>query len=254
MAYRDILVTVDPTPAGRDRLAFALKLARGFDAHLTAYYTFPTVGTVADDPADEAAEAMERHFELDLAGRPGRFLLSGDPPREALIEAVRTVDLAVLGLGDPSGAPAADLTAESVVTECGRPVLGIPVSALPDPFPKAALVAWDGSREAARALGDAIPLLSRAADIAVLSLGDNGLEVARRAVEHLARHGIAARALAAEPVSGRIGQDLLDAAAMMNVDLVVAGAFGHAQLREKLFGGASRSLLNQMLVPVLMSH
>ncbi|HMD62654.1 MAG TPA: universal stress protein, partial [Stellaceae bacterium] len=123
-----------------------------------------------------------------------------------------------------------------------------------------ALVAWDGTREAARAVNDALPLLGQAEAVTVMYVGaqEASLEQHRpsieRIVRHLQRHGIATRV--EETLQGdlRISDVLLSRAADLAADLIVAGAYHHSQLREALVGGVSRELLEHMTVPLLMSH
>ncbi len=256
MPLKDMVVSVDMTETGRERLDFALRLARAHGAHLTAYYTSPTTGDAPHGSVEDLAAATEEAFQSGLSGIEGTWLLSGDPLQADFVAQVRSCDIALLGLGDPErhSPDPQGFAIEDVVRDCGRPVLGLPVSGLPKAFVSSALVAWDGSREAARSLNDALPLLVDAKQIEVVSVGRDGHDLAGRAVEHLRRHGIAAKAGGSAMLLDDIGSELLDRAAAADADLIVAGAFGHAPLTENLFGGASRSLFRQMLVPVLFSH
>jgi nucleotide-binding universal stress UspA family protein len=257
MTIKDLLVSVDSSATGRERLAFALHLAQRHGARVTAYYTSPTVGREGETSAADIAEDIERTFEaqLGLHQLTGTWMLSGDDASENLIEEIRYADIAVLGLGpperdqtDPQGFRVAD-----IIIACGRPVLSVPVRRLSlTPFTKV-LIAWDGSREASRALHDAIPLIQEAEEVSVVTLGSNA-DISQRAVDHLLRHGVRAKVETAIAAPLDIGSELLQQAAMLDVDLMVAGAYGHAKLTEDLLGGSSRSLLHQMLVPVLLSH
>jgi nucleotide-binding universal stress UspA family protein len=256
MPLKDMLVSVDMTDTGRERLNFALRLAKSHRAHLTAYYTSPTTGETSHGSAENLAEAAEEAFQSGLSGIDGTWLLSADPLEKDLVARIRSCDIALLGLGDPER-PQTDpqgFAIEDVVRSCGRPVLGLPVSDLPETFVTKALVAWDGSREAARAINDALPLLAGARQIEIVSIGPDGDDLAGRAIEHLRHHGIAAKAGRPGMLMDDIGSELLDRAEAGDVDLIVAGAFGHAPLTENLFGGATRSLFRQMLAPVLFSH
>ena len=122
------------------------------------------------------------------------------------------------------------------------------------------LVAWDGTREATRAANDALPLLENADAVTVIFVGARETALAEhhpsveRMVHHLRRHGIPAQT--EETLQGdlRISDVLLSRAADLAIDLLVAGAYHHSQLREALVGGVSRELLDHMTVPVLMSH
>ncbi|MCP4386560.1 MAG: universal stress protein, partial [Hyphomicrobiales bacterium] len=167
-------------------------------------------------------------------------------------------DLVVVGLGipdDPSSDPQY-LDVEQLVIECGRPVLGIPIANVPEEIGKNIMVAWDGSRESARALHDAIPFLREAATIKIASIGSLPSSVRSPATVagHLGRMGITAEVDTALDMQLPIGEEILSRIEREDVDLLVAGAFGHSRVREHLFGGVSRTLLHQMMVPVLVSH
>jgi nucleotide-binding universal stress UspA family protein len=122
------------------------------------------------------------------------------------------------------------------------------------------LVAWNASREATRAVADALPLLSRARAVTVLAInprhgiGGHGDVPAADIALHLARHGV--RAEAAHTIATDIpdAEALLSYAADIGADLIVAGGYGHSRARELVFGGVTRSLLKEMTVPVLLSH
>ena len=136
----------------------------------------------------------------------------------------------------------------------------VPYAGTFDTVGRRVLVAWDGTREAARAANDALPLLENAEAVTVMFVGARETALAEhrpsieRMVHHLQRHGIPART--EETLQGdlRISDVLLSRAADLAVDLLVAGAYHHSQLREALVGGVSRELLDHMTVPVLMSH
>jgi len=256
MPLRDILVSVDNSEYGRQRVDFALKLARDHGAHLTGYFTSPSAGETPVGWAGDIAESAEREFMEQLGAGGGRWLLSGEPIAEDIASYIRDCDLAVLGLGDPARElpEPQGFVVEDVVLRCGRPVLGMPISTPPENFVTTALVAWDGSREAARALNDALPLLEKAKTVEIASLGSRGGELAARAIEHLARHGIKATEGSPEPIYPDVGDELLRRAEAIEADLVITGAYGHSQLAEAIFGGASRTMFRQMLVPTLFSH
>jgi len=120
------------------------------------------------------------------------------------------------------------------------------------------LVAWNGSREATRAVHDALPLLRRAEKVTVLSIDpDEDAEPRLPGADvslHLARHGVTAQAATIAGTDVAVGDLLLSYAADHDIDLIVMGAYGHTRLREVVLGGATRTLLRHMTVPVLMSH
>jgi nucleotide-binding universal stress UspA family protein len=142
----------------------------------------------------------------------------------------------------------------------GRPLLVVPFAGSYEAVGHNVLVGWNGSGEAARAINDALPLLKQAKKVTVLAInprhgigGDGDVPAADIAL-HLARHGVTAEA--AHTIASDIseGDALLSYAADLGVDLLVCGMYGHSPLRERAFGGVTRSLLTEMTVPVLMSH
>jgi nucleotide-binding universal stress UspA family protein len=119
------------------------------------------------------------------------------------------------------------------------------------------LVAWNASREAARAVTDALPLLSRAERVEVVafdSTGDHGEVPGADIALFLSRHGVKASAARQSAPGVDVGSQILSRAADVDADLIVMGAYGHSRLRELALGGATRSMLDAMTVPVLMAH
>jgi nucleotide-binding universal stress UspA family protein len=145
---------------------------------------------------------------------------------------------------------------ERLVIECGRPVLGIPSANVPEAIGRNVMIAWDGSRTASRALHDAIPFLRDAASITIVSIDIDPLSIHAPAnvVKHLERSGISAKVDTSLSLDLPIGEELLSRVDWEQIDLLVAGAFGHSRVWEHLFGGPSMTLIHQMMVPVLVSH
>jgi nucleotide-binding universal stress UspA family protein len=170
----------------------------------------------------------------------------------------RYADLLVLGQDDPESDSAGLL--EAMVFDCGRPVLAIPFAGSFKTIGKRVLVGWNASREASRALHDALPLIAKAETATVFlanpkrGLGGHGEEPGADIARHLARHGMKVE------VAMAIADDVPDSALLLNhasdmgADLLVMGAYGHSRLREFILGGMTRSLLREMTVPVLLSH
>ncbi len=296
MALKDILVGVDPSTAGDGRLKLALNLVRAHKAHITACYIMreehaapspimpgvpvnpgpgiliapeagPTLGDTVPtsiSPASreaERAEQVEELFRTELRahGLGGEWHLLSPGETAVFIDLAKSFDLTILGQLSPE-IRSTGFRPDEIVIATGRPVLVVPYAGAFDTVGRRALVAWDGTREAARAANDALPLLENAEAVTVMFVGarETALEEhhpsIERIVHHLQRHGIAARA--EETLQGdlRISDVLLSRAADLAVDLLVAGAYHHSQLREALVGGVSRDLLDHMTVPVLMSH
>jgi nucleotide-binding universal stress UspA family protein len=296
MALKDILVGVDPSTAGEGRLKLALNLVRPHQAHITACYIMreehaapnpimpgvpvspgpgilvapqagPTLGGTVPTPISpasreaERAEQVEELFRTELRahGLGGEWHLLSPGETAVFIDLAKSFDLTILGQLSPE-IRSTGFRPDEIVIATGRPVLVVPYAGAFDTVGRRALVAWDGTREAARAANDALPLLENAEAVTVMFVGarETALEEhhpsIERMVHHLQRHGIAARA--EETLHGdlRISDVLLSRAADLAVDLLVAGAYHHSQLREALVGGVSRELLDHMTVPVLMSH
>jgi nucleotide-binding universal stress UspA family protein len=175
-----------------------------------------------------------------------------------VIEQARYVDLTLIGQAGPEPLSLHSVSPEEVVLFSGRPTLIVPAVGRFEHLGRRTLVAWNASREAARAVGDAIPLLVNAEAVTVLSInparGIDGKQQAIDLAHHLARHGIEAEATATVAEDTAVGEVLLARAADLGADLIVMGAYGHSRSRQLLLGGATRHVLQHTTVPVLMAH
>ncbi len=279
---KDLLVHLDHTPASPGRLEAALALAAACGAQVTALYLLaePFLRGVAGlhaptevirehlahaEAEAEAALATAR----ELAGRRNVTLAtrreSGSIDRlpTLLGRGARTADLVVVGQPDPqAGGTDQALLAEAAFMDSGRPALVVPhagsrAATMP---PRRAIVAWDGSREAARAAHDALPLLRLAEEAIVLIVDarDLGARVGQQpgadVAAHLARHEVGARVKRVTGGGAGIGELLLAQAGEEGADLLVMGGYGHSRLREMLVGGVTRHVLEHATVPVLFAH
>ena len=174
----------------------------------------------------------------------------------------RYADLIVIGQLDAYDSQAGLLRArpEEVTMLAGRPVLVVPFTGHFERISTRVLVGWDASREAARAVRDAMPLLARAEAVTVLTVdaeqspfGHGEIPGADIAL-YLARHGVKAEVERTVSAGIGIGNTLLSRAADFEADLLVMGAYGHSRMREFVLGGASRTLLGSMTVPLLIAH
>ena len=167
----------------------------------------------------------------------------------------------VVGEPDPANNGTDDaLLVEAAFMETGRPALVVPyvgVRAMP---PGRVIIAWDGSREAARAVHDALPLLRLADDVIILIINAGKLGVrfgqhpGAGVLAHLTRHEISARVKAVQSGGTAIGKLILTQADEEEADLLVMGGYGHSRLREMMLGGVTRHMLEHMSVPVLFAH
>jgi len=276
MAYASILVSIDEHPEAATSLDLALRLAVLFGAHLEGLAIVPPLAApLRLRPRQSASTLMKKEWERDkVEGRAAvkRFLAKARKAGVASVEGVvvegdvatvlgahaRLADLVVLPRPDED-----DLgvlgghRVESTLLAVGRPVLLVPAAAPSGAFPAKALVAWNGSREGARALTDALPLLARAKSVTVLTCGPAGSGDAAQgtaAVAYLARHGVKAEAAHATTDDHRVGDAILARAKKAGADLVVMGAYGRPRFAEFVLGGATRAVLAKAGMSVLMSH
>lgn len=278
MTYKNLLVHIDDSKASDGRLGVAIDLARVHGAHLTGLY-------VAADPAlpgnlraevpselldtlrvqlEAQIEVAKEHFieTVERAGISADCRTAHCPPSripEVVALHARYADLVILGQAEPgNGAEANGHTAEEVVMLSGRPALVVPYIGPSRSLGKRVMIAWDGGRESARAINDALPVLEQAESVVVLVInpakGDHGAEPGADLALHLARHGIKVEAqqLIAKELS--VADALLSHLVDEDRDLLVMGAYGHSRLRELVLGGVTRQIFEQMTVPVLMSH
>ena len=183
----------------------------------------------------------------------------GDP-LDSVVRQALCADLVVVGQTDRSASPdgvAWDFP-QQVVLQGGCPVLVVPYAGDFSAVGTRVMVAWKGTREAARALRDALPVLKTAERVVVVEVADEpvpqGADVGLREVQAwLARHGIAAE-IRVDAGAADAGDVLLSRAADLGSDLIVMGAYGHSRMREWVLGGVTRHLLDHMTVPTLLSH
>ena len=275
MAVKSILVHVTNSDQGRRRVEAALTLAAEHDAHVNGLgvsheVSLPSIaGTripdsvIRDVEARQKAEQGEtrKQFE-DAANRAGLanrigWLEGRGVPSDIVGLYARYADLTIIGQQPSSGPDAVeDAFADMMVLRCGRPVIVFPHIGAPKPLGKHIVVAWNASREAARAVGDAMPLLEKSEQVTVLSVDPEGIGDLPGAdiAQHLARHNIKADVQHSAASQVDAGDVLLNFVSDHGVDLVVMGAYGHSRVREMVLGGVTRHMLEHMTVPVLMSH
>lgn len=280
MTFKSLLVLLDDELPCITRTQTAIRLARQLDCHLvglapTGLLDLPTVpgsaaalsefAATAWDALRDQAERVADRFRHDcrVAGLTSyEAILDEADKARSVIRHAHCSDLTLLTQADPdaTGYRAANELVETVVLHSARPTLLLPNAGRFEQFGTRALIAWDESREAARAVADALPLLRRATEVRLATWPEGDatdrqvlqrqLDAARR---WLARHGIDAQ-VQIEQATASIADALLARAAEWRCDLIVMGAWGHARWAERLLGGATHGLLRSMAVPVLMSH
>jgi nucleotide-binding universal stress UspA family protein len=274
---KDVLVNLSMNSPKDPALDYAISLAESFDAHIAgvAFVYEPVipasimggVGTEFIDAqraeAEKAAAAAVARFE-DAARRSGLSsetrMLTGTlaGATEMFGKLARRFDISVIAQPEPDRAAPEELVTEGALFESGRPVIVVPYIHKDGIKLDRVMCCWDGSRTAARAIADAIPLLAKAKAIdlvivATARVKTNEITGADMG-QHLARHGlnVDVKLLASPDVD--IADTILSYAADSSADLIIMGGYGHSRLREFVLGGTTRGILASMTVPTLMSH
>lgn len=281
MGIRSILVHLDDGEHAQARVAVAAALARRHDAHLvgvapTGWIALPSTAFGAAGPAAYRAAAMDALRELaeacvrqftEQAERQGVTSCEGrvevDDAGCAMRLAARYCDLTVVTQIDPKERPTMQSAhmPQDVLMNSGRPLLVLPFAGDCSVTPAArVLIGWNASREATRAMHDALPLL-KAASLVEVAVFDSAEDAERRHGSlpggdiglWLARHDVNVE-VRFVPTQVTAGEALLSHAAEMQADLIVAGGYGHSRFMETVLGGVTRTLLHSSPVPVLLSH
>lgn len=273
MIFNTIIVQLDIDSPASPRARYAQELAQRFDATLIGFAAADAYVFVSgDNGAAAVAEIMrQRRAEIEdrLKVMQEEFLrIGGDrafwreeigDPTGLLAMHARAADLIVTGA--PAKGVASDrhrvVDAGSLVLSAGRPVL-IAVDNLAPLNPKNVLVAWKNTREARRAVSDAMPFLTGAQHVLVATIEEQGQRNARESAEDvvrfLARHGVKARSEVIGVGNADPCEAVAELARAMDAGLVVAGGYGHSRIREWAFGGMTRSLLKQGAINRLLSN
>ncbi len=274
---KDIVVNLSvgekPTPVGD----FAVSVAAAFEAHLAGvaflYDPIVPVSGAGYIPA-EVIEAQERDNRTATGAAIKRFTaaceragVTAEPLTlsasfagvgEQFSRVARRFDLSIVGQAEPETSAVEEVIAEAALFESGRPVILVPYIQKGPLKLDYITVCWDGSRAAARALADAMPLLKRSGQVEVFIVSDErgkqdevaGADIAA----HLARHGLNVQVERTALGDIDVADIILSHAADTGTDFIVMGGYGHSRLREFVLGGVTRSIFHSMTVPVLMSH
>jgi nucleotide-binding universal stress UspA family protein len=275
---KDIVVNLsvgrgDASPASD----FAVSVASTLGAHLagvafvydpivpisgTGYVPPEVIDTQQADSEAGAKAAVDRFNEATrragLSAEPLRFSASLAGAGDQFGRIARRFDLAIVAQAEPHGASVDDIIAETTLFTSGRPMIIVPyIQKTPLKLDRV-MVCWDGSRQAARAVGDAMPLFAKAGRVQVVIVTNergkqNEIEGADIA-EHLARHGLKVDVHSVTGGDIDVADALLSHASDSGADFMVMGGYGHSRLREFILGGVTRSILRSMTLPALMAH
>jgi nucleotide-binding universal stress UspA family protein len=286
MTIKTILTPLTGSNSETAVLNTALAIAKRFDAHIDVLHVrtdprdaIPYLGEgISGDMIEEImqradAEATEvetnAYQQFDSWRNGAALVLSNTPcdgascswqivtgiPDQATAIGGRYNDLVVIPGYAGSDAVEDELQFESTVMECGRALILAP-SKSPKSVGERIMIAWDGGAESARAVSAALPLLSAAASVSIISVTEEDkpnadLEALAR---YLSWHGVDASTQTVNPGNQDIGEAILETAVAKDADLVVMGAYSHSRLREFVFGGVTRHIMETADLPVLMAH
>lgn len=282
MAFKDLLLVLttypdpDPVSAVDKPIAFAVAVGARISAIACAikFRAPPNIfgGVLLDAPAIAAAETKKSSTNAEKllvefqssAEKAGVFqdrileqCLTLEVP-DLLIEYARLRDLTIVPV--PEGDHVDQWYAESIIFGSGRPTVVLPqTSKRADAFAlNTAVIAWDFSRPAARAVADAIPILEKAKRVCIVTVTNEKIIDTKRSgaelAKYLARHGVDVVLDTVDAAGRSIGVVLESYVASRNADLLVMGAYGHSRIREFVMGGATKSMLARPPLPILLSH
>jgi nucleotide-binding universal stress UspA family protein len=274
---KDIIVNLSVTKEGSVVGKYAISVAAALQAHLTGvafvydpivpisgagYIPAEVIETQRDDN-ETAASAAIKDFDTatNQAGISAESLtldgsLAGAGDQFARM--ARRFDLAIVGQAQPDVSSVEQIIGETTLFESGRPVIMVPYIQRTPFKTDNVMICWDGSRTAARAIADAMPIIGKTARVEIVIVANergkqNEIEGADIG-QHLARHGLKVDVHRISGGNIDVGDALLSHAADSGADLMVMGGYGHSRLREFVLGGVTRSIFESMTVPVLLSH
>ena len=274
---KDIIVNLSVTKEGSVVGKYAVSVAAALQAHLTGvafiydpvvpisgagYIPAEVIETQREDN-ETAAEAAIKSFTAaaDQAGISAEPLmtsasLAGAGDRFARM--ARRFDLAIVGQAQPEISSMEQIIGETTLFESGRPMIMVPYIQKAPFKTDNVMICWDGSRTAARAVADAIPVIRNSGRVEIVIVtNERGKEDEIEGADigqHLARHGLKVDVHRISGGNIDVADALLSHAADSGADLMVMGGYGHSRLREFVLGGVTRSIFESMTVPVLMSH
>jgi nucleotide-binding universal stress UspA family protein len=253
VSIKSVLVPLSPRSNVTGVLDVALELARQHRAHVVGLWPTAEAGSESS-PLEQAFR--ERAKQLQLSHEWSR--VAGNEAA-ILVLASRCHDLLVIGQAEPDTGrfwPQPHHLLENTLLKSGHPLIAVPRRGAFPSVGERILVAWDGAREAARAVEDAMPFLERAKQVTLVTVDLRSGEAlsADHLVALLERHGVPISVRGARSHGTAIGEVVLGRARELGCDLLVMGGYGHSPLRERLFGGPTYFVLEHMDLPVLLSH
>jgi len=279
MGLKQILVQAGVDPGAERRAQIAADLASRLEAEISGVFLAPAAPSVylgagmeAAPPAAVMKDLEDAHKRTVLANAKaarttleraaaGKTLgwreIDGASP-SGLVEAARTTDLLIMPAPPENTGAGEFAPADTVALSAGGPVIAAPDTSTATRVGRNILIAWNGSRESARALRDALPLLTRAEQVSAVIVGHPAAaRDGEQALDQvLRRHGCRSVNVQRLPEGGRPPSEVIlqHAAHVAEADLIVMGLYGHSRIREFILGGASRQMLDDSPIPLLLSH
>ncbi|PVH27587.1 universal stress protein [Pararhodobacter oceanensis] len=274
MAIKNILVAVNGSTGSRSAVEAAIQMQAKYDAHLTGILVHyghrdrfteenwvpDNVRMIMSDGIRQKEAVVERDFRAAAEDRvPAEKLhwlaLSGEPD-DTLAKYVVMYDVAVMGPNARKSHPAIDLHPERVALKSGRPILVVPTPFDPASLNKRAVVGFDGRKAASRVIHDAMLYLETKSQVDIVSAGDKMYKPANSisAVDLLARHGVKADRIRLPGGSRHFGEELLAYCDKVDAGVLFMGVYDQGIFREELLGGATRHVLANATIPVMISY
>jgi nucleotide-binding universal stress UspA family protein len=274
---KDIVVNLSVSKDGGPAGDYAISVASAFGAHLTGiafvYDPIVPVSGTGYIPA-EVIESQQADNEAAAKAAIDRFAtatdragLSAEPltltaslagAGDQFARIARRFDLAIVGQAVPETSTVDEIVAETTLFEAGRPMIMVPYIQKAPLKLDNVMVCWDGSRQAARAIGDAMPLLAKAGRVEIVVItNERGKQDEIEGADlgqHLARHGLKIDVHRIAGGNIDVADALLSHAADSGADFMVMGGYGHSRWREFVLGGVTHSIFQSMTIPALMAH
>ncbi len=280
MSMKTLLVYLPSEKNAEAIMSVAAKIAAPRKAHIIGFHIIPELPVYGEFPAEVSADVLESLMKAgrDTATSAKRVFEAAVAPLDSvtsdwkqytasyvlgsdlIAEQGRSADLILCGKASDDVPDNWSDAAEIAIMRSGRPVLVVPTYPVPEQLGTHAVVAWNGTREAARAIFDSLDLLRDAATVRVVTFISNENERAAAQasgsslIANLSRHGIPASLDISYASGAGAGDAILSSLIDESCDLLVMGAYSHSRFREMIFGGASRDVLRESWVPTLLSH
>lgn len=274
MPFKNIAVCLDATESALLRLQFAIEFCLHHDARLLGIHLTPAPMLMPDPYSTwapqmkeaEESEAKRQEFAMqgfraaaEKAGVKFDCVSYRSDAMAKIVAHARLSDLTIVGQQVPKelGLGFASNFVKTLILKLGRPVLVVPLLLKPRVVFGNLLIAWDGSREATRALADALPLISRAKHVFVLMMRERSKQAQMTDIDivsYLTRRGVQAELEVCDVNETSLSDSLLLWAAKHQADLIVMGAYGHHRITELILGGMTHDILKKSNLPIFMSY